>query len=170
MNQLKRPLPHLLKALFVCVGVALAYWWITDGVSPLSFFILGGIVNYSAAAYFFQRARYRIRTWKTAKGKIVDMEDFADGPGGSPIVVFTDSHGRKYEFTNFMGGSNRYHVGSRVDVLYDPSRPEIPKSMTGRAFGRSRRSELGQEHSSQFSHALWLSVGMFSQNVFLNVF
>ncbi|MEZ6040854.1 MAG: DUF3592 domain-containing protein [Planctomycetaceae bacterium] len=124
MNQLKRPLPHLLKALFVCVGVALAYWWITDGVSPLSFFILGGIVNYSAAAYFFQRARYRIRTWKTAKGKIVDMEDFADGPGGSPIVVFTDSHGRKYEFTNFMGGSNRYHVGSRVDVLYDPSRPE----------------------------------------------
>lgn len=88
------------------------------------FFILGVIVNYSFAAYFFRRARHRLCTWETAKGKIVGLESHDDGDGESPIVVFSDGDGCEHEFTNFMGGSNWYRTGYRVDVLYDSRHPE----------------------------------------------
>lgn len=89
-----------------------------------AFFILGVIVNYSFAVYFFKRARHRLSTWETAKGKIVSMAGHDDGDGESPVVEFSDGEGRQHEFTNFMGGSNWYRVGYRVDVLYDSTQPE----------------------------------------------
>lgn len=89
-----------------------------------AFLILGVIVNYSFAAYFFRRARHRLSTWETAKGKIVSMAGHDDGDGALPVVEFSDGDGRQHEFTNFMGGSNWYRTGYRVDVLYDSRHPE----------------------------------------------
>lgn len=123
MSHIKRYLPYLLKAFFICGGIAFVYGWVSGHVNSRDFSIGSAIVSYSFATYYFQRARYRIRTWATAKGKVVDLEFDSDDEGVTPIVEFTASDGLKYEFTNFIAGTN-YFVGCRVEVLYDSSRPE----------------------------------------------
>lgn len=52
------------------------------------------------------------------------MKDRGGGDGESPVVAFTDSEGRKHEFTNYLGGANWYRQGYHVEILYDPCRPE----------------------------------------------
>lgn len=71
MSQMKRFLPHLRKAVFVCVGVAVVYWWIADGGKSPNLFTVGGIVNYSAAVYFFDELATEFAHGRPPKGRLL---------------------------------------------------------------------------------------------------
>ncbi len=107
--------------LLVCVVGAIMYWWVVVGTSIRTVSVLGVVANYAGAIYFFQRARFRLRNWRTAKGKIVAME--GDSDGQTPVVRFTSGDGDQHEFRHYMA-MNSYYVGLRVSVLHDPNQPE----------------------------------------------
>lgn len=86
--------------------------------------VLGAVVNFSCAAGFFVRSRWRIRNWARATGRIRETVSQGVDGGETPIVEFRDGDGLQQEFKNFIGGSNWYHAGTRVDVLYDPDQPD----------------------------------------------
>jgi len=84
--------------------------------------LLGALVNFSGAAGFFLRSRRRLKMWTAGEGRITAMVQHGGGKE-SPVVTFSDSDGHQHEFKNYLGGSNWYRVGSRVNVLYDPDQP-----------------------------------------------
>jgi hypothetical protein len=75
-----------------------------------------------------RRQWQRTRGWRMAEGIVVDQAVHALTPGNPyhfPIVEFVADNGRSCRFESSTG---RYvhpiPVGTRVDVLYDPERPE----------------------------------------------
>ncbi len=87
-------------------------------------YILGGIVNYGAAAYWLRRAIRRRSTWLSARGVIVDFaeEDSSDDAFEPPIVEYTTADAQTHTFTNALAATS-YYVGEHVKVLYAPDDP-----------------------------------------------
>jgi hypothetical protein len=90
-------------------------------VPTQAFLIIGSIVNYAGAIYFFRKWLAVKQRGKLAEGRIVDL--ISGDNGFFPVVEFILDNGKRFKFTNKVA-TTWYRKGKKVRVIYDPADPE----------------------------------------------
>lgn len=82
-----------------------------------------GLVFLANAVYGAAKLSKLLNEGSRAEGEIIGMHKQPSGKGMIiyPVVVFSDSLGRKVEFRGYIGLSSA--VGQKVNVIYRPDRP-----------------------------------------------
>ena len=86
-----------------------------------AFLIIGSIVNYAGAIYFFRKWQAVKQRGKLAEGIIVDL--ISGNKAFFPVVEFMLDDGKRFRFTNKVA-TTWYRKGKKVQVIYDPAHPE----------------------------------------------
>ena len=80
-----------------------------------------GIWTYSSTTSFLEKA-------ESTSGEVVELVERSGSEGGSlftPRIRFEDHTGAVHEFTSSTASNPpQFHIDERVEVLYDPERPQ----------------------------------------------
>ena len=86
-------------------------------------------IAFAGSAVWLLTRRMRVRRQgKVADGVVVEYKRLEnDGsPEYRPVVTFNDQHGYTHRFTSSVGsGSEDFSIGTRIEVRYLPSRPDL---------------------------------------------
>ena len=90
-------------------------------------FLVLGLALSAGAFVAFARTRTFLATAYTTTGVVLALEAYQDSDGDTlyrPVLRFRTHEGEETEFrTNVGSSSDRFEVGQRLDVLYNPEEP-----------------------------------------------
>lgn len=96
-------------------------------ISVAVIFIVLGLFFVGIAFYMYTDQTAFLAVSKTASGTVISNVSHSDDDGYtySPVVSFTTKEGELKQFeSNNASEPPAYHVGEKIEVLYDPANPD----------------------------------------------